>query len=185
MMVWFLVLTFAISWGFFIPAVTIIPADAQIIAIIIGAFGPFLAAVIVISTAMGKAELVQWFQEIFRFRIPLSFYLVGAFVLPIGVGYLHYGLYIFFGGTGDFANAVPYWQYLLYLIPTALLSGGNEEPGWRGFVLRSLLQWFHPLVASLLLGVVHSLWHLPLMEHYSTSIGWYMFNLIPLTIIFN
>jgi membrane protease YdiL (CAAX protease family) len=76
-------------------------------------------------------------------------------------------------------------QYLAYMLPTALLSGGNEEPGWRGFALSALLERFYPVISSLILGVIHALWHLPLMDHYDTTIGWYLFNLIPLTFIFN
>ena len=37
----------------------------------------------------------------------------------------------------------------------------GEELGWRGYALPKLLQRFSPLVASLILGMVWSLWHLP------------------------
>jgi uncharacterized protein len=44
------------------------------------------------------------------------------------------------------------------------LYGGplNEEPGWRGFALPRLQQRHSPLVASLFVGAVWGLWHLPL-----------------------
>jgi uncharacterized protein len=41
----------------------------------------------------------------------------------------------------------------------ALLGGGREEPGWRGFALPRLQQRLTPLRATLLLAV---LWHLPI-----------------------
>lgn len=45
-----------------------------------------------------------------------------------------------------------------------LLNGGSlgEEVGWRGFWLPQLLEGNSPLVASLILGVVWALWHLPI-----------------------
>jgi len=66
-----------------------------------------------------------------------------------------------------------------------LLTGGNEEPGWRGFALPALLKRLHPVLASLILGLIHAAWHLPLMNNYGTTFGWYLFEVIPLTFILN
>lgn len=49
------------------------------------------------------------------------------------------------------------------LFTVAILTGGNEEHGWRG-VLQPLLQkTMNPLLATLIIGVVWELWHLPLV----------------------
>lgn len=46
----------------------------------------------------------------------------------------------------------------------SFLFGGplNEEPGWRGFAMPRLQRQFSPLVASLILGTLWGLWHVPL-----------------------
>ena len=185
MLVLYFVLAFAITWAILIPALSSVPEDRQTLFFILAAFGPFLSAVVTIWTHRGRAELRRWLRQVFRLRIPVILYLVGAFFLPIGVGALQYGLYRALGGEPDFSTAIPWYLYLLYLLPTALLTGGNEEPGWRGFALPALLEWFHPVLASLILGLAHATWHLPMMGHYDTTFGWYLFDVIPLTFIFN
>ena len=42
-----------------------------------------------------------------------------------------------------------------------IYAGLSEEPGWRGFALPRLLQKYSPTVASLILGIIWGLWHLP------------------------
>lgn len=185
MLVMYFALAFAITWAILIPALASVPEDQQIIFIVLAAFGPFLSAVITIWAGRGRSELRRWLRQIFKLRIPAILYLAGAFLLPIAIGVLQYGLYRALGGEPGFSDAIPWYQYLAYLIPTALLSGGNEEPGWRGIALPALLQWFHPVPVALILGVIHAAWHLPLMEHYGTTFGWYVFNVVPLTVILN
>ena len=54
-------------------------------------------------------------------------------------------------------------QVLVTLYVVYLLGGPlQEEIGWRGFALLRLQTKFAPVVAALLLGVVHCLWHAPL-----------------------
>ncbi len=80
---------------------------------------------------------------------------------------------------------LPWYLYPINLLFVTLLAGGNEEPGWRGFALPALLERFHPMTATLILGTVHTLWHLPLLSQYGTTFEMYLFNLIPLTVVLN
>ncbi len=185
MTVLFFVLTFAITWVVLIPALASVPRGRLTPFFILAAFGPFFSAIIVVWTSQGLSVLRWWLRSIFRLRIPVVLYLAGAFFLPIGVGALHYGLYSVLGGVPYFSDATPWYLYLLYLLPTAALTGGNEEPGWRGFALPALLQWFHPALASIILGTIHAAWHLPLMNYYDTTFGLYLFDVVGLTFIFN
>ena len=45
------------------------------------------------------------------------------------------------------------------IIFTAFVGGGQEEIGWRGFVLPELQKSFSPLLASVILGIVTAMWH--------------------------
>ena len=185
MLVLYFVLTFVITWGILIPTLSLVPEDRQLLWIIFSAFGPFLAAVITIWTGKGRTALHQWLHQVFRQRIPVILYLAGAFFLPFVIGVLHYGLYGFLGGEPDFSKALPWYLYPVNLLFVTLLTGGNEEPGWRGFALPALLERFHPMLAALILGTIHAAWHLPFLSQYGTTFGWYLFNLIPLTVVLN
>jgi membrane protease YdiL (CAAX protease family) len=181
----FFVLTFLISRSFMIPYANRLPQNRNLLQLIPAGFGPLLAAVIVIWISKGRTELCHWLVRIFKLRIPVILYLAGAFFLPFVIGGLQYGLYLILGGEPDFSLAKSWSDYPGELLGVALLLGGNEEPGWRGFALPALLERFHPLLAALVLGVIHSFWHLPLLSVYGDSLGWYLFNVIPLTVILN
>lgn len=93
---------------------------------------------------------------IFALTVMPLVYLLGAGLtlslggeLPVPALYRHEGA----GGVGLLAVAFLYG---------ALLGGGNEELGWRGFMLPTLQERLSPLAASLVIGVFWSLWHLPL-----------------------
>jgi len=77
-------------------------------------------------------------------------------------------IYTLFGGS--WATAVPlalregpFVLLPLFLMILALTDGLGEELAWRGFALPRLLARHNALMASLILGVLWALWHLPLV----------------------
>jgi membrane protease YdiL (CAAX protease family) len=50
---------------------------------------------------------------------------------------------------------------ILFFLYNSIYGGLSEEPGWRGFALPRLQAKFSPLVSSLILGVIWSVWHAP------------------------
>lgn len=60
-------------------------------------------------------------------------------------------------------QAVAVWLPLMFvkLFTVAILTGGNEEHGWRGVLLPLLQQRWSPLKATLLIALVWEPWHLP------------------------
>src|SRR5829696_7602119 len=52
--------------------------------------------------------------------------------------------------------------YLQSFLLTAIVFGGQEEPGWRGFALPLLERRHSPWAATLILGLGWGIWHVPL-----------------------
>lgn len=66
------------------------------------------------------------------------------------------------GTTTTLGARHPFTAAAFALAPIVLLGAFGEELGWRGFVLPRLLARLDAVRASLLLGAITALWHLPL-----------------------
>jgi hypothetical protein len=155
----FFALTFAITWGLaalFLTFRSVLeplfgPLGENNLVYWIAVFSPSISAVIITGWTKGGegvrhllARLVQW-----RFSILIYFgILVGVPLLGVIAGALNGTLQTIslagfaaarFGGAGPL----------------------GEELGWRGFALPRLLARHSRLRASLILGVIWGVWHLP------------------------
>jgi membrane protease YdiL (CAAX protease family) len=187
--VWlFFVLSFAISWGIWIPTLLLVQKGEESHPLIfVGGYGLFLSAIIVTWRVEGIAGLRKWLARTFRLRVNIVWYLLALFLLPVGIALVQFGLYLFLGGQADFSSVPPWWNYLLSVPIAALFAGGNEEPGWRGFALPKMLTITSPLVASLVIGVIWAGWHIPLFFSQawlgSTPFVWFLLNTVVLSVI--
>jgi len=183
----FFIFAFVFSWCIWIPEIIVTGGKMSVLTYT-GGFGPFLSAVFVIWVVEKRAGLYQWFRRTFRLRINILWYLLGALFLPIGIVLLYFGLYSLLGGKPDFSNAPLWWLYPPSLLIVMFFSGGNEEPGWRGFALPKLLTKRNPLTASLILGTIHTAWHIPIFFNqewggYGAPFVWYLLSTVGLTFI--
>ena len=63
----------------------------------------------------------------------------------------------------DFMVGVPRWVLAIpYFLFIGILGGGQEEFGWRGYAQQPLQKRFGVLRASLLIGFIWGMFHLPL-----------------------
>jgi membrane protease YdiL (CAAX protease family) len=124
-------------------------------------FGPLVAALVVLK-AQGRS-LRAWLRGLFKWRLHPGWYLF-AFGFPVLLVAIVSLIYWWLGHSLNFSSLpARLFAYLPTLLGLALVGGGNEEPGWRGFGLPTLQQRYSPLVATCILGMVWALWHLPLL----------------------
>lgn len=145
----FFVLAYALTWWVY-PLMWINPLIG-----LLGLFGPALAAIIVTAATEGGAGVRALLSRIVRWRIPLPWYLV-ALGLPALIALLAAACADLFGPAVIRVGTLSVIDFVLVVLVV------GEELGWRGYALPKLLERFSPLVASLIVGAVWWLWHLPL-----------------------
>lgn len=134
----------------------------------LGALGPAAAAIVVVAVAgAGRLGLRQLLAPLGRWRVGVHWYaivLLGPALMMLASVFI-YGL--LFGGSGMRSlNGV--WPMLgqhagalAILFAYQFLIVWGEEIGWRGYALPRLQERYHPFLASVILGLVWGLWHLP------------------------
>ncbi|MFC7251767.1 CPBP family intramembrane glutamic endopeptidase [Halomicroarcula sp. GCM10025324] len=163
----FFVIAYAISWVAWLGPILAMPEPLGTLGFVVGGFGPFLAALLV--TWLGSDSVRAWARQIVDWRVAPRWY-VAAFGIPLLLITLtSIGLTV--AGTSVDPGLLPgrVSLVLVSFVGIALVGGGNEEPGWRGLALPKLQERFAPVPATLILGVVWALWHLPLLATGSTE----------------
>ena len=149
----FFVLTYAIAWGC-IPFWTF------------QAGAPFIAALIVIPLTQGVAGLKELGLRMIRWRVRWYWWAL-AIAMPLTVVGLVVGLNVALGASAPSMASYSSISTILLVFAVRLVNPGDgalgEEPGWRGFALPGLQSTLSPLVSTLILGVLVTGWHVPLL----------------------
>ena len=173
----YFILAFAFTWLFWglaaLGAQEVIPALPGLT--VIGTFGPLVAAAIVTAQESGRAGLRALVSRVVRWRVAPIWYgvaLLGPLVITLAAMVLEV---VFLGGQppslGTLIRELP--SSLLTLVVTAvymlIFVTLGEEVGWRGYALPALQARYSALLASVILGVLWALWHLPVFFNPDTS----------------
>ena len=67
-----------------------------------------------------------------------------------------------FFGENRISPFMPIYIFPIYLLLMIFMGGGQEEIGWRGYILPFLEKRYGLIIGSLLLGIIWSMWHIPL-----------------------
>jgi membrane protease YdiL (CAAX protease family) len=160
----FFVLTFAITWG--LGALLMLfpglfealfgPLSAASPAFVLAVAGPTLAATILTAARHGWAGLCDLYARLAEWRFGLQWY---AAIL-VGVPLASYLVSQAAGAAPSHGLSTPA-SVVGFLLLNLILGPLGEELGWRGFAFPRLLRRFSPMAASLILGAIWGVWHLP------------------------
>jgi membrane protease YdiL (CAAX protease family) len=133
---------------------------AGTVVFVLGGFGPALAALIVLRATGGSVR--SWARSILRWRVPARYWLY-ALALPAALMGTANLVLVALGEPVEWSllgdRILP---YIGTFALTLFFLGAQEEPGWRGFALPRLQERFSPVKATLVLGLIWGVWHIPL-----------------------
>lgn len=162
----YFILTIVITWIIWSPSVLLsrgieVHPIFLIISMMAG-FTPSVVGLLLHRRYLGKGE----FKKDMKGRLSFSFSKWWLFVIPLYFALtsaLSYGI-LKLEDTGFTAiGAAPLVMTPLVFLQILFIGGAlGEEFGWRGFAQDRLMKLYSPFIATLILGAIWSLWHLPL-----------------------
>jgi membrane protease YdiL (CAAX protease family) len=177
----FLLVTFAWSWGFWlIPYLhangVALPDFLLGLAAESGspaAWGPLVGAIVAALTNGGPKAVLGLLKRCLSFRFGWRWYLAVFSIFPLIIG-ISVAIELLAGGELPPSDALQNPAIIPIAFIFILLLGGplQEEFGWRGTLLDPLQDRFGALWASLMVGFVWGIWHIPLF-HIPNDTGFY------------
>jgi uncharacterized protein len=155
-------LCYLAAWALWAPLVVLsgLPAPVGFVLVMLGTLVPSTVGVLLVAVVQGRRGVRRLFGRVVRWRVGVRWYLVVLLVpllVPAGLA-----LSSLLGGN---VRAVSTSVLLvLAMFATSILPGSalGEELGWRGFALPHLQKGHSALAATLILGPLWGVWHLPL-----------------------
>ena len=160
----YFVLAYVLTWAFWIPMIFLAYYSPLWTTFWdVGNIMPSLVGILLTALFLGKSGLLELFRRLGQVRNPLIWYAVVLLLFPV-LQLVAIGIPRLFG-LASIAFAFPVGAVLSAIVFAAL----GEELGWRGFALPRMQARQQAFAASLLLGVLWGLWHLPLKIAVGTS----------------
>jgi len=162
----FFLLTFALAWSLWLPLGLLAPENYFLS--LPGAWAPTFSALILIGLSEGRSGVSKFLKKTLHWRVGLQWYLAVLFGIAV-IAYLSIHVGMFFGISApdlSLPNGLPR-EMLIGFLPIIFIInifvGGPlaEDIGWRGYILPKMREGMTALHASLVIGVIWAIWHLP------------------------
>lgn len=162
-------LMFLYTWTIDLSNSGILPFKVPFFVAITLGWGFIFVSLFMTWLTLGKEEMVRLFKRFFLWRVDWKWWLVAILLLPV-LRFIAIPLTTLLTGIpADYSrpmisDIVPLDAPLLALVVPWILFEiltNGEEIGWRGYVLPRLQAKHSALVASLIVGAIWGVWHLP------------------------
>jgi membrane protease YdiL (CAAX protease family) len=147
-----------------------------------GALGVGVGAFVVTGALAGRDGVVDLARRSLRWRVPIRWYLVALFTVPVGATLISLAIY----GPRALASPAGGWPRALaevagIFLLQLLLFQLAEEIGFTGFLQDHWPDRYHPMKLTLYVALLWAVWHLP--DHFAEE-GWGVEALISAPVIF-
>ncbi len=162
----FFLLTFAVTWtAWLVPAVLVAPGTGGLFGLggpvfLFGVFAPAFVAIALTAVDEGRFAVARLLARTGKWRVDVRFYLIAITYMAatkLFAAVIHRLARGEWPAFGDTPLAL-----LLGAILVSTWTQAGEEVGWRGYALPRLATALGLGGASVFLGVIWALWHLPL-----------------------
>jgi membrane protease YdiL (CAAX protease family) len=162
----FFALTYVLGWACFFGSGLHVPPDSPLRTplLMLGTFAPGIAGILLVAVREGRAGLSDLGARLVRTDVGWRWYVFALswlMAIKLAAAILHR---VILGEWPEVADGAPLLLagsvLVSVLVGTPLQAG--EEIGWRGYALPRMAERIGHAWASLLLGVVWGVWHLPL-----------------------
>ena len=162
-------LTYLVFWGplavLGIPGASLSGASGPPWAIALYIIGGFTPSLVAIFLSWRSKTLRAMWKRLNPRTVSLKWHMTILGVVILGT----VGQLIVIQMLGYEFDTSLFLTRLMMLLPLLILGPLSEELGWRGYALDRLQTRWNALTSSLILGVIWSLWHLPLFYIVGTS----------------
>ncbi|TVQ04332.1 MAG: CPBP family intramembrane metalloprotease [Balneolaceae bacterium] len=167
----FFAITFLWSWLIWLPFVLVgfgilniskdLILSLSLPAVILGAFGPAIGAIYAVKTLEGSSKVKPFLKSFFDLRFSVKIW--AAIFLVIGLGtFTAWYLPELFGFERVEMMLPSLYIFPVYWLIMVLFGGGQEEIGWRGYIMPYLESRYGIWSGNIILGLIWAMWHLPL-----------------------
>ena len=165
----YFIITFIWTWSFWsIPMAAsnglfVLDPIIDYVFHVIGGFGPFVSAFSLTYLYEKREGVIKLWKQFWNINIEKKWLLIVFLLFP---AIMISSLLIAIIGE-QFIPEILYitepWMYLFIFIRIFFVGGAfNEEFGWRGYAIDRLQVKWNAFISSVILGVIWSVWHIPL-----------------------
>ena len=184
----FFIFTFALSWTCFIGVAFLPPASSdtsdffKTAILLLGTFAPLIIAILL---TYKSGEWKPLLDRIGKWNVNARWYLFAVFYMAVVKLLAAVVFRMIAGKWPEFGTDAWYVMIIAIVFSTVVQAG--EEVGWRGFALPRLTEKIGLPSASLLLGLIWAIWHLPLFfvsgaDKFGQSFPVFMVQVIALSV---